>query len=133
MPWGGAFGTTGPDPGYALKLVHRRRPAPSPGERPHDVDAALAAVASARASRFGRAPTHEDVDVALVLLGYDTTDLPSDLVEGLRRDRGRWLANIAHDPVGILALVAAVPIPILESKPGALRAQMATGRRLIDR
>jgi len=133
MPWGGGFGTTGPDAGYVLRLIAERQLALSPGEHRHNVDAAIAAIASARASRFGRAPIDEDVDLAVLLLGYDTNELPQELIDGLRADRLEWLANLSHDAAGRRALVAAIPMAVLESKPGAVRAQMATGRRLINR
>ena len=65
--------------------------------------------------------------------GLATGELPTDLLEGLRRDRVEWIANLVHDPAARRAIVAAIPMAVLESKPGAVRAQMATGRRLIDR
>ncbi len=133
MPWGGGFGTIGPDAGYALKLIRSRELDLAPGEHRHSVEVALSAVASARASRFGRAPIGEDIDLAELLLGYDTEELPDELVAGLRNDRIGWFANIAHDAAARRELVASVPMAVLESKPGAVRAQMATGRRLINR
>jgi hypothetical protein len=133
MPWGGGFGTIGPDAGYALKLIRSRDLDLVPGEHQHNVEVALSTIASARASRFGRAPIAEDIDLAALLLGYDTNELPDDLVAGLRKDRIGWFANIAHDAAARRALAAAVPMAVLESKPGAVRAQMATGRRLINR
>lgn len=123
----------GPDAGYVLRLISGRQLVLPPGEHRHNVDAAIAAIASARASRFGRAPIQEDVDLAVLLLGYDTNELPQELVDGLRADRHEWLANLEHDAAGRRALVAAIPMAVLESKPGAVRAQMATGRRLINR
>jgi hypothetical protein len=133
MPWGGAFGTIGPDAGYVLRLIRARHIELAPGEHRHNVEAALMAVATARASRFGRAPINEDVDLAALLLGYDADELPDDLIDGLKRDRLEWFANLGHDAGARRAIVAAIPMAVLESKPGAVRAQMATGRRLIDR
>jgi hypothetical protein len=40
MPWGGAFGTPGPDTGYALRLIRQRGLELEPGIRT-DVDAAV--------------------------------------------------------------------------------------------
>lgn len=133
MPWGGAFGTIGPDAGYALNLVRSRRIPLAPGEHRHNAEAAVTAVAIARASRFGRAPTNEDVDVALLLFGYDDRDLPPAMVASLAEDRVRWFANIGHDAAARRELVASVPLSVLDSKPGAIRTQMATGRRLTTR
>jgi hypothetical protein len=132
VPWGGAFGTTGPDTGYALRLIGERELILAPGEHRANAEAAVAAVAGARASRFGRSPTAEDLNVALVLFGYDTTDLPDDLVASLAADRVEWFANVGHDSVKLRPVVAAIPLNVLESKSGAVRAQMATGRRLIQ-
>ncbi len=133
MPWGGGFGTIGPDAGYALKLIRSRELELIAGEHRHNVEVALSTIAVARASRFGRAPTSEDIDMAALLLGYDTDELPDELVESLRSDRVGWIANISHDAAARRELAASVPMAVLESKPGAVRAQMATGRRLIDR
>jgi hypothetical protein len=133
MPWGGGFGTIGPDAGYVLRLIRERALELAPGEHRHNAEAAIAAIATARASRFGRAPINEDVDLACLLLGFDTDELPAELVEGLRRDRTEWFANLGHDAAARRVIVAAVPMAVLESKPGAVRAQMATGRRLIER
>lgn len=133
MPWGGGFGTIGPDAGYVLRLIRSRELDIAQGEHRHNAEAALAAVATARASRFGRAPITEDVDLAAVLFAYDTDDLPGELVAGLQRDRLEWFANLGHDAAQRREIVADVPLAVLESKPAAVRAQMATGRRLIDR
>jgi hypothetical protein len=133
VPWGGAFGTTGPDTGYALSLIGQRELVLAHGEHRANAEAAIAAVAGARASHYGRAPTGEDVDVALILFGYDDRELPADLAASLAADRVDWFANVAHDATKLRGVVAAIPLNVLASKPGAVRAQMATGRRLIQR
>ena len=133
MPWGGGFGTIGPDAGYVLRLIEQEQLIVGPGEDRHNAEAGIAAIATARASRFGRAPITEDVELAMLLLGFDTNELPVELVEGLRADRVAWFANLSHDAAARRRLVEAVPMAVLESKPGAVRAQMATGRRLINR
>ena len=107
MPWGGAFGTIGPDAGYVLRLIRTTDLVLADGENRHNAEAAIAAVATARSSRFGRAPVREDVELAAVVLGYDTGELPDELVASLQA--------------------------VLASKPGAGRAQLAPGRRLIER
>ena len=45
VPWGGAFGTTGPDTGYALSLVGQRDLVLAHGEHRANAEAAIAAVA----------------------------------------------------------------------------------------
>lgn len=92
MPWGGAFGTPGPDIGYAIRIVRERG---LPGGV--DVETAVVAVMAARASAVGRAPTATDVDVALELLG-----LPSQAAVDA-------LDGIAHDSKRLRALLADIP------------------------
>lgn len=113
--WGGAYGTPGPDTGYVLRLIKHRHPSLPAGEDRHDVVTALAALASARASAFGRAPTMTDVDVAVTLLGLDATtpaDVAADFADARR---GPGLANLSHRPDRRRALVDAVPRDLLEA------------------
>jgi hypothetical protein len=106
MPWGGAFGTPGPDTGYALRLIRRRGLELEPGIR-RDVEAAILAIASARASALGRAPVPDDIDVAMDLLGLDDSAAVSRF------------AGIAHDNARLRGLVEAVPRETLMAPPGA--------------
>jgi len=79
VPWGGAFGTPGPDTGYALRLLAGR--AGEPGEM-----SALAAIVAARASRLGRAPVPADVAAAEAVLALlPVGDAPGPGAEGRRR------------------------------------------------
>ncbi len=133
MPWGGAFGTTGPDTGFVYRLIRQRNLDLVPGEDHHSAEAGVAALAAARASHFGRAPIERDVDVAMTILGYAPEGLPVELIAGLRRERLDWLANLSHDPARARALVAAVPIENLAAPLDDLRARMAAGERLILR
>jgi hypothetical protein len=133
VPWGGAFGTAGPDTGYALKLVAALPIPLKNGERRHNVEAALVAIAGARASAEGRAPTDEDLDVAMLLLGFDVEGLPEDLVTGLETDRVEWLANLGHDNAKARALVTSISRDVLASSPDAIRQRMRSGERLVDR
>lgn len=94
VPWGGSFGTPGPDAGYSLRLV-RAAHLPGGDRDRRDVVAAVAAVVSARASAIGRAPVGADVDVAVRLLGLDG---------GVDH-----LAGVAHDPGRLQSLVAGIP------------------------
>jgi hypothetical protein len=88
VPHGGRFGQTTPDGGYALRLVNS---ADLPDDDP-DLRAVLAALTMARAGMRGRAPSGEDLDVALALCGYGF-DAPSEVIER----RQRWLAAVPHE------------------------------------
>ena len=122
MPWGGAFGTPGPDAGYALAILARRDLDLLPGEDRHDVEAALAALMAARASRFGRAPVVGDAVVAEAVLGFGTDD-PSW--------RRRWTANAAHDTDLQRRLVAAVDPDVWLVAPEEARGRVAAGETLV--
>lgn len=83
VPWGGAFGTPGPDPGYALRLLADGAPGP-------EETRALAALAGARASWLGRAPVAADLEAAGIILAPALAASAGALhlepgVEGLRR------------------------------------------------
>lgn len=96
MPWGGSFGTPGPDTGFAIRIA-RTRGVPGPDERRVDAEAAIVAVMAARASAVGRAPTNPDFDVAIDLLGLDS-------------DAGfAGLDGIAHDSKRLRRLIADIP------------------------
>lgn len=88
VPSGPRFGTTGPDPGWALRLL-------SLTELPDD-DPRLRRVVTglmlARSAVLGRAPVPEDIEVALILCGY-MDDPPPELVER----RHRWLEAVPHE------------------------------------
>jgi hypothetical protein len=130
LPSGGAFGAIGPDTGYAARLVADREIALAPNEDRHQVDAAVVALAGARASRLGRAPTGEDIDIALLLLGYgEDAENDSELVE----QRRGWLAGVGHGSAGGRALVAAVRPDVLTSTRGEVRARTRAGEALIVR
>ena len=131
VPWGGPFGTTGPDGGYALSLVATRTLELGRAEHRHNVEAAVIAVAGARASHFGRAPTDDDIDIALLLFGLDPAELPSGLVEELAASRVVWFATIGHDDAKARALVSSIAVETLAAPPGETRARMAAGERLI--
>lgn len=87
-PRGGAFGVTGPDPGWALRIL-------SQTELPDD-DPRLRRVVTglmlARSAVLGRAPVKEDIEVALVLCGY-FDGAPEELIER----RKRWLGAVPHE------------------------------------
>jgi hypothetical protein len=115
MPWGGAFGTPGPDTGWALKLV---RAADLP-ERTEGLELVLAALMAARASHFGRAPVPEDLEVAKTLAGFGE-GLPADFVER----RGRWIEATAHEPSPGRTAVSEILPDLLELKPDQIKRRL---------
>lgn len=121
VPWGGAFGTPGPDTGYALTLLRKRHLDLLPGESRSDAEAALGAVMAARASRLGRAPVAADAEVAEAILGFGSVD-PSR--------RRSWTAGLAHDPGRARRLVAAVDPEALVASPEEVRDRARRGERM---
>ena len=125
VPWGGAFGTPGPDAGYAIKLAAGRELNLTDHERRADANVALAAVAAARASLASRGPTMVDVDAAIVILGYDTDS-------ELGAVRAAAIAGAAHHPQRIRRIVAGIPIDVIEDSADDLRTRVAAGESLIE-
>ena len=83
VPWGGAFGTPGPDTGYVLRLL-------ADGRHGREEARALATIAGARASRLGRAPVAADLEAAEIILAPALAAAAGAFrlesgVEGLRR------------------------------------------------
>jgi len=124
VPNGAQFGTIGPDAGYALKLVAEHDLDLLPGEHHHDVAAALAAIATSRAAKAGRAPVADDVTVAMIILGLDTT-APVDA--GLLAARPGWIANVGHNDAKLRRIVADVPIDVLALTPVEVAAKVGSG------
>lgn len=87
MPTGGSFGTPGPDTGYALVIIRAYGSDLSEGQQK-----VVAALMAARASRLGRAPTKDDLEVARLIAGIGE-GIPQSVVE-----RGeRWVRSAAHE------------------------------------
>ena len=112
VPSGGRFGSAGPDPGWALKLVAN---ADLPSDDP-DLAAVVTGLVLSRASASGRAPVPEDIDVALVLCGF-TEDASPALVE--RRER--WIAAVPHDKRPGQTAVADVDRELIVANPDQIR------------
>lgn len=112
VPGGGYWGTTGPDPGWGLRLVNR---ADLPSDDP-DLREVLTGLVLARAAALGRAPVKEDLEAALVLTGYD--DEPPAAVVARRE---RWLEASPHEQRPGATAVAEVDKEILVMKPDRLR------------
>lgn len=132
VPWGGAYGTTGPDTGYALRLIKQRHLHLVRGEHHHNAEAAVAAIAAARASHFGRAPILADIDVAAILLGYDREGADPDRTARVEEARKRWVANISHDAGKERDLVASIPLEVLAMTPDSVRTAVAAGNWLFQ-
>lgn len=98
-PTGPAFGSPGPDTGYAMRIISS---ADLTLEEPA-VRQVLAALMSARAAHFGRAPVAEDLEVALALAG-----LGRRRSEDLDTRRRRWADAVSHEPSPGRTAVAAV-------------------------
>ncbi len=133
MMWGSGFGAAGPDSGYALSLVGRRDLEMAAGEHRQNANAAVAAVASARSSLYGRAPTGKDIDLALVLLGYDTKGIPTDITEELAQGRLEWFAAVGHHPGKLVDFVGSIEADVLLLTADQARGRLAGGERLIAR
>ncbi len=104
--------TTGPDPGWALKLLARIE---LPDDDPK-LSAVVSGLALARAAALGRAPIGEDIDAALVLCGYGV-----DAGDELVARRQRWLAAVPHERRPGETAVSEVDARLLVSKPEQIR------------
>lgn len=120
MPWGGAFGTPGPDTGWAIKLVAE---GDLPGRTPL-LEKLVATLMGARASLYGRAPIMEDLETAKQILGLGEGADPE-----LDAQRNRWLEAAAHEMIpGKHALYEIGP-ELLKAQPAGVRRM----RRLLSR
>lgn len=123
VPWGGGYGTPGPDAGYAFTIVRSRELSLLDGESRSDVEAAVVALMTARASRFGRAPIAKDAAAAEALLGFGQADASWRLV---------WTRGLAHAYDGARELIGAVDPDALVSPLDELLLRTAAGERLIS-
>ena len=131
MQWGAGFGTTGPDSGYARSLIATRDLDLAAGEHRSNVDVAVAALASARSSLFGRAPTGKDIDMVLVLLGYDNAGVPDEMAADLATKRVDWFAAVGHHPANLHTFIASLSADTLRLTADQTRSQIAQGTQLI--
>lgn len=122
VPWGGAFGTPGPDTGYALRLLADRAPAAAGGEGRAEVVRLVAALMAARASLLGRAPVIGDAEVAEMILGLRAEEAAA--TESLRRFSG-------HGAEGLRHLLEAIDPASLAAPVDEVRRRWASGERLI--
>jgi hypothetical protein len=124
-PGGPHLGTPGPDQGFALRLARRfeDRLRLHPGESAEDVLVGSALLASRRSALFGRAPTIHDLEAALSLWGYLTSDAPEEMVDVRRMA----FSGAAHDYATQRALVDRVPEPAIRMQAGEVAATVAAG------
>jgi hypothetical protein len=128
-PRGPDFGVPGPDQGYALLVAHKlfaRRLELTPGITAEDALVGCAAVASARAALFGRAPVGKDVELALILFGF-LGGAPAELITR----RAPLFQAAAHHYHQQRSIVGAVPEPTLRLTPDLVRGRLAEWRDLI--
>lgn len=111
MPRGGAFGTPGPDTGWALRIIRTLEP-----QDDSALEAILAALMAARAAALGRAPIPQDLAVAKLFAGLGDA-APNFLSE--RRER--WLAAVPHERAKGRTAVAEVDPDLLIEHPDRIR------------
>jgi hypothetical protein len=87
VPRGGAFGSPGPDTGWAFTLIRKIEPNLDP-----DLEAVLVALMAARAALKGRAPVPQDLEVAKLLAG-----MHERLPTALEDRRTRWTDAVPHE------------------------------------
>lgn len=110
QPTGPSLGAPGPNIGYALSLVERTRDriALAPHEHAADAGAVVGELAMKRAASYGRAPVMADVEVAMLMLGYqggvdpDFAKWRVQAVEGAHEDY--WRRRAVCDAVDLDAL-----------------------------
>jgi hypothetical protein len=119
MPWGGAFGTPGPDTGWGLTLVKRSGLAGDSA----DLEGVLGSIVAARASLRGRAPVPDDVEAAKLLCG-----LAEGQAEWLGERRRRWVKAAAHEPAKGRSAVAEIGEDMLSLTTSQLAASLGGAR-----
>jgi len=125
VPWGGDFGTPGPDTGFALLLAAGRPLALAPGESRADVERLVAVLMAARASRLGRAPVAGDAEVAEMILGLREG---GGAGVGPAPMRGRLSG---HGAEVLTRLLGAVDAGLLTAPADEVRRRWTAGERLI--
>ncbi len=130
QPKGALLGNPGPNVGYALTLANRARDRLrlETGESADDTLAIIAALAMKRAATFGRAPTVNDVDFAMELLGYE-----GDAPEDVRVWRPDVVREAAHDYVVRRAVVDTVGSGLLRLPITELPENLAIVREAMAR
>jgi hypothetical protein len=130
QPKGALLGSPGPNVGYGLTLANRARDRLDlePHERADDAVAVIAAIAMKRAATFGRAPTINDIEFAMELLGYQG-GAPDDV----RAWRPDVVRAAAHEYVVRSAVVDTVSPGLLRLPIGELPEHLAIVREAMAR
>jgi len=126
QPRGDLLGVPGPNVGYALRLAHRvaDRMVLAPHEHLDDATAVVGEVAMKRAASFGRAPVSDDVESAMLLLGYQG---------GCAPDFAAWRADLVHgahhDYRVRRTICDGIDLDVLREAPGAVVGRIESLRR----
>lgn len=118
LPSGRGLGIPGPDQGFAYTIVERLIDGEvvDPGSSVGDVRAAIAALATKRASSFRRGPTITDVRSALALFHYGDPEA-SELIRRVRRS---LTAGAAHHYGARRYLCDLIPLELLRHTPDSI-------------
>lgn len=128
VPWGGGFHTPGPDTGYAHKLVADADLQLDEGESRDNVESVLVLIMSARASLFGKAPSSDDLDFALIMTGLGGREGLPDAVLGQLVERRRyWAPRVANSKGQARAMVGRLEPDMLRLSVEDLRHRLALG------
>lgn len=119
QPTGAALGTTGPDQGYAYKLVRHLEDRMHLGDvKRDDAVAGSVALAMKRAGLLGRAPVVHDLTSAFTIFGFLDADPPADL-STWRREAFAEIAS-HHHYLERRELVDQVPDDLLRKPHGEI-------------
>ena len=131
QPAGERLGYQGPDQGYIITLAKRAeaRVRVQAGENVADALRGCSLIALRRASLFGRAPSVHDLNLALSLWGYLSTDAPADLV-AVRKELFTGVGNVHHYKEG-RAIADLVPESTLRMSPEQVAARAASEWRVL--
>jgi hypothetical protein len=104
----------------------------APGETWHEVEYGCIALACRRASRFGRAPVKDDVELALLVWGFFQEGIDPAVLDRLVALRRPLFADVAHNDVNHRRIADSVPEDVLGLSPAEARARMAQGDILVS-
>jgi hypothetical protein len=99
-----------------------------PGEQRALVEGALVHIIAARASHFGRAPTAQDCEAAMLLLGLGMDDeIPAQHRQALIAARRYWGPRAAADAAKAREMVSRIPRDLIGATPEEIRHRLAMG------
>lgn len=128
VPWGGAFGTPGPDTGYALKLTSGAAFELGDSESRENVERLLLGIMGARASLFGKAPSADDLSFALLLLGLDDREeVPDSARSRLAASRRYWAPRVPHSQAADAEFGSMLTPALLSQSTADLRHRLSLG------